>query len=55
MTNKEIATLAATIAAGMLPVYISPGHAAPENLQTVATAAVDLARRIAVTAGVPLR
>ena len=51
LDNDRIAALAASIAAGIIPVYVERGTMDRERLAEVAAAAVDLARRIAREAG----
>lgn len=46
MTQEQFTALAATVSAGLAPVLLVPGHAAPDQLDELARLATDLAARI---------
>jgi hypothetical protein len=43
MTQEQFTALAATVAAGLAPIFILPVHASPDRLHELARAATDLA------------
>ncbi len=51
LNNDQLAALAASIAAGIIPTYVERGTLDRERLQEVAVAAVDVAKRIAREVG----
>jgi hypothetical protein len=51
MTQEHFENLTATLAAGLAPILVQPGHAVPERLAERTTTAVELAAQIAKQAG----
>jgi hypothetical protein len=51
MTQEHFENLTATLAAGLAPMLVQPGHVVPDTLAELTKTAVDLAVQIAKHAG----